>query len=169
MLIREILFLALRTVHVISGVFWVGAAFVITGFVKPTARRLQGEGQRFFQALLVQSQLRRWIMIAAWTAVLSGVVLYGRDWRSGWLVTRSGAALMVGGLAAIAALAIGMCVLRVTADRMAALGKEIQNTTGSPSEAQRQQMNALQQKMDRAGRVEAALFIVVLIGMAVGA
>ena len=169
MLTREVLFLVLRTVHVISGVFWVGAAFLITGFVKPTARRLQGDGQRFFQALIFQSRLRRWIMVAAWTAVLSGGVLYWCDWRSGWLVTRSGVALTIGALAAIAALVIGMCVLRVTANRMAALGKEIQNASGPLSEAQNQRMNALQQKMDRAGRVEVALFIVVLIGMAVGA
>lgn len=166
---HEFLFLGLRTIHVLSGVFWVGAAFVVIGFVEPTAHRLHSEGQRFFQTLMLQSRLRQWITAAAWTAVVSGSVLYWRDWRTGWIFTRSGMALSIGSLAAVIALAIGMCVLRVTANRMAALGKEIQKSGGPPSEAQSRQMAALQQKMHRASRLEVILFIVVLAGMAVGA
>ncbi len=169
MALNQVLFLGLRTVHVLSGVFWVGVAFVVTGFVEPTARRLKGEGQRFLQVLMLQSRLRQWIMAAAWTAVLSGIVLYSSDAHYGWVFTPYGVAVTIGGIAAVAALGVGMGVLRVVADRMAELGKEIQRTGRPPSEAQGQQMAALQQKMHWASRVEVVLFIVVLVGMALGA
>jgi uncharacterized membrane protein len=49
--------LLLRLIHILAGVFWVGAIFLIAGFLLPTARAMGREGGRFMQHLMLQRRL----------------------------------------------------------------------------------------------------------------
>src|SRR5688572_29923036 len=67
--------LALRLIHIVSAVCWVGGSFVMVGFVLPAVKRAGPEGGKFMN-LLVQRKLPVYLVIAAWSAVISGALLY---------------------------------------------------------------------------------------------
>lgn len=164
------LILLLRIVHLVMGVFWVGAVLLVAGFLEPTARALGPDASKFIQHLMRQKQLSKHITGAAVLTVLSGIWLYwilSSGFQMAWITSGMGLSLTVGGLLAIVALIIGFAVSRPTAMRMGRLGQEIQASGGPPSDAQRAQMQALQTRMRWAGRVSSVLLLLAVIGMAV--
>ena len=70
--------LLLRLVHILAGIFWVGAIFLIAGFLLPTARATGREGGRFMQHLMLQRRLPVFLAVAMLLTVLSGFTMYGR-------------------------------------------------------------------------------------------
>ena len=117
--------LILRLIHILAGVFWVGAIFLIAGFLLPTARATGREGGRFMQHLMLQRRLPIFLAIAMLLTVLSGFILYGRlvsATHGAWAGTPPGIAYGVGGLAAILGALVGMVVSGPAARRMAAIG-----------------------------------------------
>ena len=91
--------LILRLIHILAGVFWVGAIFLIAGFLLPTARATGREGGRFMQHLMLQRRLPIFLAIAMLLTVLSGFALYGRlvsATHGAWAGTPPGIAYGVG-------------------------------------------------------------------------
>lgn len=114
--------LLLRLVHILAGIFWVGAIFLIAGFLLPTLRATGREGGRFIQHLMQKRRLPIFLAIAMLLTVLSGFTLYGRmvsATHGAWAGTRPGIAYGVGGLAAILGALVGMLVSGSAARRMA--------------------------------------------------
>lgn len=54
---------SLRLIHIVCGLFWVGAALVLAWFVLPVAQRLGSAGDRFVGALMVTSRFRITLMV----------------------------------------------------------------------------------------------------------
>lgn len=48
----DILMIVMRFIHIVAGVFWVGAAFVVVRFILPTASAAGPAGGQFMQQLL---------------------------------------------------------------------------------------------------------------------
>jgi uncharacterized membrane protein len=44
----------LRLIHILAGIFWVGTAFLLAGFLAPTLRATGSEGGRFMRHLMQQ-------------------------------------------------------------------------------------------------------------------
>src|SRR4051794_20907923 len=98
---ESIMTLILRLIHILAGIFWVGAVFLIAGFLLPTARATGREGGRFMQHLMLQRRLPIFLAIAMLLTVLSGFTLYGRlvsATHGAWAGTPPGIAYGVGGL-----------------------------------------------------------------------
>jgi hypothetical protein len=160
--------IVLRLLHIVGGVFWVGAAWMIAGFLFPTANAAP-EGPKFLQRLF-QSRLPAVISAAAGLNILAGLLLYWRDsggLRLDWIMTRAGLGFTLGSVAAIAAFVIGVAVSKPAADKLGALGKEIAAGGQPPTPEQAAAMQALAKRTADAATWVAALLAISLIAMSI--
>jgi hypothetical protein len=159
----------LRFIHIVAGTFWVGGAVMMIGFVQPTVAAIGPEGAKFMQRFAGPSRYPLFMNLAAPLTTLAGLVLYWMDsgFRIAWVVTGPGLGFTVGGLAGIAAFALGVVVMRPTTEQMAALGKEMQTAGGPPTPVQISQMRMLQDKLHQGGLWGAILLVVAVTAMSV--
>lgn len=103
--------IALRLIHVIAGVLWVGGAAVLALFVLPAAR---GESNlAYLRRIIWTRNLPRYLNIALGLAILSGLTMYGNLaalTHGAWARSRAGMALGLGGALAIVAALIATFV-----------------------------------------------------------
>lgn len=152
--------LLLRLVHILAGIFWVGAIFMIAGFLMPTLRATGREGGRFMQYLMQQRKLLIYLAVAMLLTVLSGFTMYGRmvsATHGAWAGTAPGIAYGAGGLAAIIGALVGLLVSGAAARRMAAIGQRTAQT-GGPSPSEQAEIERLQGRMVVGSRL-VALFL----------
>jgi hypothetical protein len=164
------LIVILRIIHILAGVFWAGAAFMVAAFLEPNARALGPDGGKFMQRLVGQMHMTTIILVAAFLNVLAGVWLYwifSGGFQVKWIASGHGLSLTIGAVAAIVTFILGLAVTRPTLLRMGALGQEIQNAGGPPNPEQMAAMQALQKRLATVGRIGAALLVIAVIGMAV--
>src|SRR5262245_61236589 len=95
----------LRILHILAGVFWVGAAFVTILFLQPTARELGPAAGPFMAHLAGKKRLVDWVLRAAGLTILAGVLMYwrvsgGLEWD--WISSAQGLGLTIGALCGIA-------------------------------------------------------------------
>jgi hypothetical protein len=102
--------------------------------------------------------------------MLAGLLLYFRvsgGLQPAWISTATGLTLTLGGVAGIAAGAIGGGVAGRTAQKIGQLNAAIGNSPGTPGEAQLVELRTLQQRMKQAQLWSIALMIVAVAAMAV--
>lgn len=159
----------LRVVHILAGIFWVGAALTTLLFIQPTARELGPAAGPFMMHLAGRKRLIDFVLSAAGLTVLAGLLMY---WRvSGgldpdWIGTAPGLSLTVGALCAIAAFAIGGSIVRPTIMANLAIGRAVAESGGPPTPEQAAELQALQRRSIAAGKAIVPLLIVAVIGMA---
>ena len=167
----NIIFIALRLIHILAGTFWVGAAVVTTAFLMPAARAMGPEGGKFIQFLLGKQRMSNYISLSAILTTLSGIALY---WiktgglQSAWVFTSAGLILTIGAITGIAAAILGGTVTAPTAARMEALSKEMQSAGGPPKPVQLAQLQELQKRLGQAGLWGTILLVVTAVTMAIG-
>jgi hypothetical protein len=162
--------LLLRLVHILAGIFWVGAIFLIAGFLMPTLRATGREGGRFMQYLMQQRKLPVYLTVASLLTVLSGFTLYGRlvsATHGAWAGTAPGMAYGLGGLSTIIGAVVGLLVSGSAARRMAAIGQRAAQA-GGPSASEQAEIERLQGRMVLGSRLVAAFLGVAAAAMAVG-
>ena len=161
--------IVLRIVHILAGVFWVGAALTTILFLQSTAREVGPAAGPFMAHLAGKKHLVDWVLRAAGLTILAGALMY---WRvSGgldgdWLTSAPGISLTIGALCAIAAFSLGLSVVRPTIMSTLAIGREVAATGGPPTPEQGAQLQALQKRGKSVGQVIVPLLIVAVSGMA---
>jgi uncharacterized membrane protein len=143
----QIVTLLLRLVHIVGGIFWVGAMFLMAGFLIPTARATGRDGGKFMQHLMQQRKLPVYLASAMLLTVVSGFILYGRL------------------VAAILGASLGMAISGTAARRMATIGQTV--AQGGPSAEQQAEMTRLQSRMAMGSRIAAALLLIASVAMAI--
>lgn len=141
--------LLLRLIHILAGIFWVGAIFLIAGFLLPTARATGPEGGRFLQHLMLQRRLPVFLAVAMLLTVLSGFTMYGRlvaATNGAWAGTPAAMAYGAGGVSAILGALVGGLVSGRAARRMAAIGQSAAQK-GGPSAEEQAEIGRLQGRM----------------------
>ena len=167
----NLVFIALRLIHIVAGSFWVSAAVLNAAFLIPAAKALGAEGGKFLQFVLGKLRLANYISLSAILTTLAGIALY---WiRSGglqtaWIFTSAGIILSIGAMTGIAAAILGGLHTAPIAARMENLGKEIASTGGPPKPEQLAQLQNLQAKLGQSGLWGAILLVVTIIAMAIG-
>lgn len=159
----------LRLIHIFSGVFWAGSAFVLARFVEPSAAATQPESNKFMQYFMGPSGYVISQGIAGPLTVVAGLTLYWID--SGGLqisviTTPFMLGLTVGGIAALVAFYIGFFITRTAALGMSALGKEMQAAGKPPTPDQLAKMKAFQETLTKASIWGAILLAVTVAAMA---
>jgi hypothetical protein len=160
----------LRVIHIAAGTFWVGAALVLFLFIQPSVKDLGPEGQKFMGHLATRKKLPLLLTLSAIVTVLAGLLLY---WRASggldvdWILSGPGIGFTVGGLAAIATLALGLSITKPAVDRIGALGQEIARSGGPPTPDQSAEMQRLQARTVIVGRVSMVLLAISVVAMAI--
>jgi hypothetical protein len=120
----NILILILRMLHIVSGAFWVGSIVLAVLFIEPTAKAFGATGERFLAHALFRMRLLPILVVAATVAIGAGAAMYWIDsggLRVEWITTPTGLGFTAGALAALAAYAIALIVLKPQFDRLATL------------------------------------------------
>jgi uncharacterized membrane protein len=162
------LMIVLRLVHILAGIFWAGGIALLSWFILPAQSAVGQAGMAFMQELMMRRRARFYITMAMVLTVLSGLFMYARlamTTEGVWAASTTAKVLGVGALAAIIAGGIGSAVGR-TAKKMAQLGATIQAAGGTPSEAQRAEMAALQARAQKTLRIVALLLVITVAAMA---
>ena len=107
----KLVLIALRLVHILSGVLWVGGAAVLAAFVLPAAR--DGSDTAYLRRLIWVRNLPRYLNVTLVLALTSGSVMYGNlavITQGAWARSRVGVTLGLGGALAVVAALIATCV-----------------------------------------------------------
>jgi hypothetical protein len=159
----------LRLIHILAGVFWVGAAFLMAGFIFPIVRETGREGGQFVQHLMARRKLPVFLGIAMGLTILSGLAMYGllaSSTQGAWAGSAPGIGYGVGGLAAILAAVVGMAISGSAGRRMAALGQQAAGSGGLTPQ-QQGEMARLQARGVLGARITAGLLVIAVGAMAI--
>ncbi|MGH2629065.1 MAG: hypothetical protein ACRDHI_00705 [Actinomycetota bacterium] len=170
MLATDAYVVALRIVHIATGVIWVGSLFVVVVFVQPSAATLGAAGAPFMSEL----RRRRFVdvvFIDAVFTVVAGSFLYWQDWRAfpsfgDWIGTSFGTWLTVGALLAVSGLVVAATLTRPTIARLVSLGKQVAESGVTPSPETAARIGALQHRLVVAERVSFSLVLLAVVAMA---
>ncbi|HYZ16961.1 MAG TPA: hypothetical protein VE591_11190 [Candidatus Acidoferrum sp.] len=114
------LYVVARVLHILAGVFWVGAIFFLVRFLAPAVGRVPG-GPGVMQALNTQTRFPAAIGGAAGLTMLSGLILYGvdsRGFQGAWILSPTGLTFTLGALAAIGAAIAWIAIGRPAVERL---------------------------------------------------
>jgi uncharacterized membrane protein len=161
--------IVLRLIHILSGVFWVGAATGFFLFVQPSIVAAGPAGGVVMREIAVVRRFPVIQSIAATLTVLAGFLLYVRDsggFQADWIFGVGGIGFTVGGLAAFAAWAAGLGSVRPRVTRLGAIGAAVQASGGPPSAEQQAEIGRLQGELRSLGLAHVVLFVIAVAGMA---
>jgi len=163
------LVIVLRLLHIISGVFWVGGALMLTFFISPTVAATKDAGQGFMRYFMGNTKFSLAMWTAAIIAILAGFSLYWIDshgFTSAW--THSGPGIGFGTAAGFALLGfITGIVTNRNSSAMAKLGGQIQSQGKPPSPEQAAQLQKLGKALATGGTLNAVFLILATLGMAI--
>jgi uncharacterized membrane protein len=158
----------LRFIHILAGIFWVGTAFLVAGFLVPTMRETGREGGRFIQHLMQRRRLPVFLGIAMGLTILSGLTMYARlaaATHGTWAGTAPGIGYGVGALASILGAFVGAIIGGAAGRRLAAIGTSV--GPAGPSPEQQAEIGRLQARIALGTRLAAGLLGVAAAAMAV--
>ncbi len=138
----NIFVLVLRLLHVVGGIFWVGAALLMNFFIAPTIRATGDGGRQFAGHFMARTRFTMAMNVAVLSTAVAGFLLLGldSDWfRSQWLHSGAGVGFTIGGLFGLAGLVTGF-MNGGNVRKMAGLAAQIQ---GKPTPEQAAQMGAI--------------------------
>lgn len=159
----------LRLLHIVIGVFWVGAVTFIAFFLIPSLRAVGPAGGAVMEQLTAR-RMPLWLMGAGILTVLSGFGLYWHDsagFSSTWLASGPGRTFGFGAVMALIAVVVGMAVNSPVASRLGGLGTRIKAAGRPPSPDELAEMQRLQQRLARASVLAALLLLLAAAAMAV--
>ena len=137
--------LALRLIHIIGGIIWVGGALLMNFFVAPTLRATGDAGKQFAGHLMGKTRFTTIMTISAYSTVIAGFLLYGLDsqwFTSAWQSSGAGIGFGIGALFALVGVISGI-MNGNNNQKMAKLGAQIQ---GKPTPEQATAMGTIQKQ-----------------------
>lgn len=163
------MFLTLRVLHIVTGVFWAGSVFYLISFLAPAFREVGPDGAKVF-ASLRRRRMFTWVPVIAGVTVVSGLLLYGFRMGGGidWARSREAMWLGLGAITGLSALVLG--ILGMRGPTLAA--DDISREAGPmPAGAERDAKMAKAQKLRgralMAGRATATLLLITVIAMSI--
>lgn len=149
----NVLHIILRLLHIVAGIFWVGAALMLTFFVSPAAAAAKESGQKFMAQMMQNTPFNKAIISSSLVSVLAGMTLYWIDsggLTSPWMHSGPGLGFGFGGLAGLLGLYFGIMQNR-RSGRLMQIGKQIQIQGSPPTPEQAGEIQAIQAKMKTGG------------------
>jgi hypothetical protein len=165
-----VLFLVMRVVHVLVGVYWAGTIIFVATLLMPSVRDAGPDGGKVNLALMRRGYMNILPVVAVLT-ILSGFWLYWHDMvTSGgtWAGSMSARIYGVGAVAALVGFVIGIFVMRPNAMKLRAMMEAMPNTPEGPARAALMaEMNGPRAKMAAAAPRVATLLAIAVVCMAV--
>lgn len=162
----DYVFLILRIIHIVAGVFWVGGVLMMTFFVGPTIGATAEAGQKFVGHLMGNLKFSARMSVAAGLTILAGFILYWIDsngFSSPWMRSGPGIGFGIGAAFGLVGFVYGILIGRTT-KAMAEVGAKLQ---GPPSPDQMAQLQDLRKKQNTYSIVSTVVLSLSVIFMAV--
>ncbi|MFN8412383.1 MAG: hypothetical protein U0Z26_08345 [Anaerolineales bacterium] len=156
----------LRIIHIVGGVFWVGAALTMTLYIVPTIRATGEAGQKFMGQFMGKTNFTAVITTASILNILAGFILYGitSNWfTSAWSRTGPGMGFGIGAGFALIGWVFGILIGRGNG-QMAKLGAQIQ---GKPTAEQLASIQTLQKNLGLYSKINGTALIIAVIFMSI--
>ena len=158
--------IALRVIHILSGVFWVGSSVFLGFFVTPALPAIGDAGPKLMAHLVTKAKITQRIVIAATLTVLAGGGLYwldsGGNLTSGWSTSPAGVGFGIGALFALVGLVFGI-MIGVNTEGLVKVGSQVQ---GKPTDNQMARIQMHQKRLGVVGPISTISQILALICMA---
>src|SRR5258706_13764412 len=87
------LIIALRIIHILAGIFWVGGTLIMAFFIVPTVGAMEEAGQKFISHLMQNLKFSMTMSAAAGLTVLAGVIFFCivfKGFTSPWMSSGAG-------------------------------------------------------------------------------
>jgi uncharacterized membrane protein len=171
MLVASGYMLVFRTIHILAGIFWVGAVAMFALFISPAAAEVGPTAGPLVANLVGKRRVVRVIAASGAVTIVAGGFVYWRDWDAygslgHFLDTSFGISLTAGALLAIVAFAIGVSVVLPGVEGAVRLGGRIASADGPPATELIERMKTLQLRNRRASRTVLALLVLAATAMA---
>src|SRR5919108_4541374 len=104
------LVIALRIIHIVAGIFWVGGTLMMAFFIGPSIGATGEAGQKFVGHLMNNLKFSNRIAAAAGLTILAGFILYWIDsdgFTSAWMSSGAGRGFGIGAVFALSRLVFG--------------------------------------------------------------
>ena len=160
------LVIALRIIHIVAGIIWVGGTLIMTFFIGPTIGATAEAGQKFVGHLMNNLKFSNRMSAAAGLTILAGFILYWIDsngFTSAWMSSGAGRGFGIGAGFALIGFVFGLLIGRTT-NAMAQLGAQFR---GKPSAEQMSQMQSIRKQQATYSNISAAALILAVIFMAI--
>jgi uncharacterized membrane protein len=160
----------LNLVHILAGVFWAGAALLLSFFLVPAIDAAGPQGEAVMQKLVKGTRFPQAMMASGMLTVLSGLVMYwlvSGGLSAAWVSSNHGVAITLGGIGGILAAIVGGGVSGRATKRLGTLMQQIQASGGQSTPEQQAQIESLKGTMRWSSLAGSACILVALIGMAV--
>ena len=167
---QQLIFVLLRLIHIVAGVFWVGGVVVVARFVLPSVVALGPAGGDVMREIAVRRRLPIALNVAGLVTILAGFALFGMQQagsRGVWAGSPMGITISIGALLAIIAGIIGGMRARPAAMKLTALGEQGKAASGPPSAEVIAEMGRLRAQMAGAANQAAILLVLAVAAMAV--
>jgi uncharacterized membrane protein len=164
-------YIIFRFFHIISGVLWVGSAFLFVGFIGPSAAAVGPSAGPLLSQVVKKRKAAKIITMLAWTTVAAGWILWIKDMSvyhslGAWLKTRFGIVLSIGGLLATSAAYFGMVGVGMNVEKLVDLGDQVAASGGPPTPEQASTIEHLGKELEKHGKVDLVLLLLAVTAMA---
>ena len=164
------LLIFLRLLHIVLGVFWVGAVAFVAFMLIPAVRESGPAGGAVMQRLM-DHKMNLWLMAASILTVLSGLALYWHDSAgfssTAWLASGPGRTFGLGAVLAFVGIGVGMGVNSRAAQQLGDLMAKIQGAGRPPSPEETATIQRLQDRLAKGAVIAAVLLLLATAAMAV--
>jgi hypothetical protein len=162
----------LRLIHILAGIFWLGATLTLAGFILPVLRDARPDAPSVWGAVMHRQRLQLWINVSMTLAILAGFALYGIDSAtSSGAFARSamGKMLGLGALLAIAAAGVMGAMSQPAGRKLAALAERVDggSARGTAASDLSAEVAALQARIGRGLTIASVLLLLSATTMAI--
>ncbi len=168
-MIDEALIVA-RLIHILGGVFWVGAMVFVTEFLVPSIGEAGPDGAKVMAGIARRKFMQIMPVVAALT-ILSGIYLYSRvsaGFEVGYMKSWPGHVYAIAGGMSVIAFILGVTITRPAMIKAVALAQAASTAAAGERESLLGQAQALRSRGSKVGRVVVLLLVASTVGMAIG-
>jgi hypothetical protein len=171
MVAAEPFMLVLRFLHIVSGVLWVGSAFLFVAVIGPSAAEVGPSAGPLMAAAVKKRKVAKVITGLGFTNVIAGWVMWVRDLNDAggfgdWIGSNFGLALTIGGVVATITAFVGSIGVGGNVERLVDLGGEVAASGGPPTPEQQARLDRLSSALKRFGQIDLFLLFVAVTAMA---
>jgi hypothetical protein len=163
--------IVLRLLHIVSGVLWVGSAFLFVGFIGPSASEVGPSAGPLLHAVVKKRKVSKVIFGLSLVTVVAGWIMWFRDVNQfgslgDWLGSSFGVVITVGAVLATIASVEGFIGVGRNVERLVDLGDEVAASGGPPSGEQQSQIRRLGSDIEKWGKIDLVLLLLAVAAMA---
>jgi hypothetical protein len=163
--------LVFRILHILSGVLWVGAAFLFVAIIGPAAAEVGPSSGPLMVNAVKKRKVTKVILVLGAVTVLAGWAMWIRnatlhDSLGDWLGSTFGIVMTIGGVLATTTFFVGYLGVGNNVDRLVEVIEEIEASGGPPTPEQQSRMDALGATLQKFGKTDLLLLLLAVLAMA---